>query len=175
MDIRMIKHVSSRNLIERLRAGESSDNDAARARQRFGADSKYVTEVRKIVKSLPESGSQQNRAASQPECWVITQFRWMTEHKEAKTDPMEVRRVLQGCLDEYDAWVASNFAEAPVTEQCAVEAAHLEMTVGLQEDRATFDAIRHRTPGAWRQLVDSCMAQIEVLRRKAHIARVLAR
>lgn len=174
MELRMqLKGPSSTNLINRLHNGVSSDKDAARAAQRFGADSAFVTEVRKVIKALPDSGSQQQRAACQPECWVITQYRWMMEHNEKGTDPAAVRRVLVACVDEFDAMLVAASTE-PVTSQTVVDLAHVEMIAGLQEDRATLDASHHKSPGTFRRLADACVEQIEALKRKAHAARVMA-
>jgi hypothetical protein len=175
MDLRMkLKGVSSRNLIERLSAGNSSDKDAARQAQRFGSDSVYVQEVRKVVKELPASGAQQGRVASKDECWLITQWRWIAEHEEAKTDMFALRRVFESCLHEYDVYLERLAKGEPITTQTVVDAAHMEMTAGLAEDRATLDAIQHKTPGCWRRMADAAVEQMEWLRRKAHFARVMA-
>lgn len=170
----MRKGVGSRNLIQRLSDGISSDNDAAREAERFGADSAFVFEVRKRLKSLPKAGSQQNRAAFQPEAWPISIYRWIAEHESKKTDMHELRSVFESLLNEYDVYLEKHALGESITTQCVVDAAHAEMIAGLAQDRATIDAVTHRTPGAWRALAEWSEGQIVKLRRVAHMARVMA-
>lgn len=163
----MFNRPSSRNLRARLSIG-------GRSGQRYGADSEYVRNVRVIVKRLPECSTQQNRVAFQSENWLVSQFRWLSDHEKNGTDPHAVRAVLQACVDEYDARLAAAAKAEPVSADTLVDLAKVEQAAGLQEDNATVVAVHTKSPGALRALVDAIGRQITELHRKAHVARVLS-
>lgn len=163
----MFNRPSSRNLKERL----SFD---VRSAQRYGSDSEYVSNVRVVVKRLPECSSQQNRVAHRDESWLVSQYRWMSDHQQNGTDRAAVRDVLQACLDEFDAETARELAGEAVTVDTLVDVAHVESLAGAVQDSAVVNAAHLKTPGALRALVDGCVRQIGELRRLAHVARVLS-
>lgn len=166
----MFRGPSSRNVALRLRDGK----DSARAEQRFGADATFVRNVRELVNTLPNSGSQQHRLRHHDENWLISMWRWIVEHRKEGTDWHALRRVLAACVDEIDLRIEQEAIAGTITPEHVVDAAKVENLVSVQQDNAALEAAHLRTPGAYHNLAQKCLEEMGALRRTWYAARAMA-
>jgi hypothetical protein len=163
----MLKGPGSRNLVLRLR-------DDARSAHHHGADSTFVKAVREHAAKLPNTGSQQHRLRYQDENWLVSLWRWIVEHRKDGTEWAAIRRVLQSVLDEIDVRMEQDRVAMAISPDAYAEADLTELALAQQEDTASRVALHQRSPSAYQASADFCNRQIEALRTKARVARLMA-
>jgi hypothetical protein len=156
---------TSRNLAERLRPKPANYEPCQRP---------YVANVRVQVDRCKNSGSQQHRLRYGDECWLISQDRWITEHRAAGESWDKIIAVLQACVDEAKAARDNEDVLAEITPDAFIEAVKVERVAGFHEDSATDEALHYRSPGYYRRVADYARAQAEALDRKARRAIALS-
>jgi hypothetical protein len=156
---------TSRNLAERLRPKPANYEPCQRP---------YVANVRVQVDRCKNSGSQQHRLRYGDECWLISQDRWITEHRAAGESWDKIIAVLQACVDEAKAARDNEDVLAEITPDAFIEAVKVERAAGFHEDSATDEALHYRSPGYYRRVADYARAQAEALDRKARRAIALS-
>lgn len=134
----------------------------------------YVANVRVQVDKLKNSGSQQHRLRYGDECWLVSQDRWIKEHRAAGESWEKIIGVLTACVDEASAMRDNEEALAEVTPDAFVEDVRVESAAGFYEDTATIEALHFRSAGHFRSVAERARAQAEALQRKARKATAIA-